>query len=247
MREGVLPTRNVMSRDYAKKRREKLDFVFRYKVRARIVANAARKYLEMPAPLRILDLGSADGLTLIELHSLLPSATYFGVEYSDELLQFVPDFFSNIQIIKGAVEHLPESIKKHSYDIVSALAILEYLPDPLEAVIQAASVLRPGGIFVATCPHPWWDNLTVPLRSSDKDKEDYIKILNKELMVYLVEKAGMELLVYERFMFAPICFLPYLKIPVSPSLSLICDKIIRSLKVFDSLFVNQCIIARKPA
>ena len=46
-------------------------------------------------------------------------------------------------------------------------------------------------------------------------------------------------------MFAPISFLPYLKIPVQPKTSLKIDRLINNIHLFDWLFVTQAIIAKK--
>ena len=242
MRENDI-SRGILDKTYAEDRQKKPQLVFRYKVRARIVANAAKRYLATSKPLYVLDFGSAEGLTLLELSSLLPFGTYIGVEYSGELLKCIPELLPNIRIIKGDVTDLPEGIKGESYDIVSALALLEHLSHPLKAVQEAASVLRPGGIFIATCPNPFWD--TVSAHLGLLQGEHHETEMNRERMIYVVEKAGMEVLAYELFMWAPIGVLPYMKLPIPPLFSLTLDRIIRSVKIFDWLFVNQCIIARK--
>ena len=76
--------------------------------------------------------------------------------------------------------------------------------------------------------------------------ESHVTEIDRKRMIYVVHKAQMEVLTYERFMLAPIGVLPYLKIPVSPSFSLIVDRIARGVRIFDWLFVNQCIVARRP-
>ena len=235
----------IPDKSYVEDLQRKLPFIFRHKVRARVVANAAGKYLEKSGPFRILDLGSADGSTLLEMRFLLPGGTYLGIEYSEELLRFVPELPPDTRIIRGDATNLEQTVKNGSYDIVSALALLEHLPDPFLPVREASGALRPGGIFVATCPNPWWD--AVAKRLGMPHTEYHITVMRRDLMTDIVKKAGMELLCYERFMWSPVAFLPYLKIPVSPSVSLAFDRIIRGMKIFDKLFINQCIVARKPA
>lgn len=243
MRKNEIP-KGVLDKTYAIGRQKKPEFIFRYKVRARIVANAAKRYLEIAKPLHILDFGSAEGLTLLELNALLPSGTYVGVEYSDELLQCTPELPSNIRLVKGDVMNLPESIRDKSYDLVSALALLEHLSSPSKAIQEALRILRPGGLFVATCPHPFWDTVSTHLGLLQGEGHE-VK-MNKGRMISMVGEAGMEVLAYEPFMWAPIGILPYLMIPLSPSFSLKLDRILRGARVFNFLFVNQCLIARKP-
>lgn len=235
----------IPDKNYIEDLQKNPPFIFRYKVRARVVANAAEKYLKKSGPFRILDLGSADGSTLLEMRSLLPGGTYLGIEYSEELLRFVPKLSPDTRIIKGDATNLKEIVKTESYDIVSALALLEHLPDPLAPVRETSGALRPGGIFVATFPDPTWD--TIAKRLGMPHTEYHITAIDRKRIVDIVLEAGMEVLSYERFMWAPIAFLPYFKLRVSPSFSLIFDRVIRKIKLFDRLFINQCIVARKPA
>ena len=84
--------------------------------------------------------------------------------------------------------------------------------------------------------------ITEKVQANDQHKTDF----DKKGLINIVGSAGLEYLAFDRFMWAPISVLPYMKIPISPPLSLKLDRIIRSLKLFNLLFVNQCIIARKP-
>jgi len=235
----------VLDQTYAMNRQYKPHFVFRYKVRAKIVAMSAKKYLGISKALRILDFGAAEGLTFLEFRRLLPLGTYVGIEDSDELFQRVfLDGQSDSLIIKGDVTKLPNNVKDASYDIVSALAILEHLSNPIEAVHQAKMALRPGGIFIATCPSPSWDIISTRLGLLAGDQ--HASKMDKKYMINIMQEAGLEVLSYQRFMWAPIGLLPYIKIHISPSFSLILDQIISRLKIFNWLFVNQYVIARKP-
>lgn len=237
------PHAGPSGKTYALGRREKSHFIFRYKVRARMAVYAAKKYLGADKPFRILDLGAADCLTLLEIRHLLPSGTYVGVEYSEQLLRSVPELPADIRMVEGDIMNLPPEVKDEPYDMVTALAVLEHLGNPLKAVQEAAGVIRPGGIFVATCPDPLWDTLSQRLGLLSDAHE--IRIGRKS-MIDLVKNSGMELLRYEKFMWAPVALVPYLKIPVSPLFSLSFDRVIGKLRIFDWSFVNQCVIARKP-
>jgi len=48
-------------------------------------------------------------------------------------------------------------------------------------------------------------------------------------------------------MFAPVAFLPYLRIPVAPEAALKIDDLVTRFWLFDWLFVNQLFVARRPA
>lgn len=233
----------VMDDSYAKERLRKPHLIFRYKVRAKAVAEAAGRFLDAKKPLKVLDLGSADGLTLIELGRLLSNASFLGIEYSESLLRCVPTLPENMRIVRGDITSLPKEAEG-TYDLVCALAVLEHLEDPKKAVEEAARVLRPGGIFVATCPNPFWEGVSSKLGLLKGDHHS--SVLGLGAMGKIAGECGLEVVSKERFMLAPVTFLPYLGLPVSPSGSLRLDKAVSRLVVFGWLFTNQCVIARKP-
>ena len=234
----------VLGNSYALGRLNNPELVFRYRLRARMVMYAAKKYLGSCGPFRILDLGAAEGKALLELRTLLPFGEYAGVEYSEELTRLKNELPKDVRIVKGDVMNLPEEIKGRPYNIVSAMALLGHLANPLGAVSEAAGVLCDGGIFVATCSHPFWE--IVSARLGLLKEEPHVSGISKQFLIDIVQKAGLEFLNYERFMWAPVAILSYLKISVSPGASITVDKIMRRVKIFNWLFINQCIIARKP-
>src|SRR3989338_7654145 len=93
-------------KEYALGRQEKPHLIFRYKVRARVAADAVKKHLNPNGLLCVLDLGAAEGLTLLEMRSLLGEGVYTGIESSDELIQSAPALPDNVEIIKGDATRL---------------------------------------------------------------------------------------------------------------------------------------------
>ncbi len=237
-------SKGILTQSYANERIKNSELIFRYKVRARVVSNTAKRYLGKIEGLKLLDFGSAEGLTLLELNSLLPNNSLLGIEYSEELIRCATEFPENVKLIQGDVCRLDKKIKDETYDLVSALALLEHLSSPLKAVREAVRLLRRGGIFIATCPNPFWDNISTSLGLLRDDQHEVE--FDKKGLENIVEAGGLEIISFERFMWAPISALPYLNVPISPSFSLKLDNIINSLQIFNFLFVNQCIIARKP-
>ncbi len=240
-----MPSKGILDTHYAVERKRKPALVFRYKTRARFVADRALQYLGRQTGLEILDFGAADGLTMQEMDRLMPGNTITGVEFSAELLAQAAPMPENLTLAAGDVTCLPPELKSKQYDLVSALALLEHLPRPIDAVLEAAAVLKPGGRVIASSPNPFWDHVSTKLgllRDEQHETE-----MTRQTMIRLVEEAGLELVRFERFMWSPVSFLPYLHIPVSPSLSLAVDSVVQRLRVFNRLYVNQAVIARKSA
>jgi ubiquinone/menaquinone biosynthesis C-methylase UbiE len=204
----------------------------------------SRKHLGRLSPIRLLDLGAADGRTMLEIRDLLGEGEYLGIERSRGLLASSVEMPAGLRLIEGDAERLPDDIMENSFDVVTALALLEHLADPLRAVAEVARVLRPGGIFIATCPVPFWDHVSG--RLGLLQEKGHVSSMGKSRLLGTMRSAGLDVLEYRRFMFAPVGFLPYLGVRVPPGRSVGMDRVISGVGVFNWLFVNQCAAARKP-
>lgn len=118
--------------------------------RAQVVVEAIEQWASSSAVERLLEIGTADGLLAQELHRQLDIATLVGVDVQRHQLLRHP--FLRFQ---GDCEALP--IQAGSFDVVVAAAVIEHLPQPKSFLAQAFRVLRPGGLLVLTCPHPFFD------------------------------------------------------------------------------------------
>ncbi len=233
-----------MDETYARDRQYKPAVSFRYKIRALTTFRALRRHLDPQSPLRVLDLGAADGATLLEIGRLLPAgSTLTGVEYSPVLVALAARLAPAVEVLRGDISSLPETIKHESFDLVIALAVLEHLAQPVAAILEAARVLTPGGLFIASTPHPFWDVLATRLRMLEDHHETH---LGRAEMLGFARQAGLEVLEYRRFMWGPVGFLPYLHIGVPAPLACAADQAIQVIPLLNSLFVNQMLVARKP-
>ena len=188
-------------------------------------------------------MGAADGRTVQYINQCLPLKKGLGVEYNPELIRKSEVLPPNITLIQGDVTNLSE-IADSSFDVVSALALLEHLPEPIQAMTEASRILRSGGLFIATSPIPFWDHLSVRLGLLAEDHHECDMYPSFFRGLYS-KVPDLSLRHFKKFMWAPIGILPYLGISPNPRKSLRLEMGVERLKVGNFLFVNQLAVAIK--
>ena len=235
--------KGVMTEDYSRDRKTKKHLIYRYKSRAYEASKLFQKYSSFSLRPNILDFGCADGFALTETHKLLDANSSLGVEYSEDLINSVGPLPPSCSIIQGDVTKSIDQVKSGNFDLVTALAILEHLDDPIELFHRAHDALKPGGVIIATCPSPFWDKISGKFKLHEDEFHAFD--FNKDAFFSLAAKSGFKAIEYRKFMSAPVGFAPYLKIPISPRFSHLCDRIISSFFIFNWTFVNQIFVAQK--
>jgi len=214
-------------------------------LRAAKAAEAIKKFCRCTSAANILDLGSSDGLGILEIAQRLPDFQCTGVEYSQELINSCPCLPSNVRIIRGDATNLPLELRRGSFDAVTIIGSLGYLSDPMAALREARSVLRQKGIAVITFPIVFWNKISLWLGFLSQEHRYTTKIKKREL-IRMIEEAGMKVISFRRFMCLPFTALPYFKLAMPLGLVLSIEKAVGRIKIFDWLFVNQIIVAEKP-
>lgn len=126
-----------------------------------IVYSLLRKYLprnKTSAERRALDLGCGAGLNLDHLAEY---AQPVGTDFSEEALHFCRQRGHNL-LAKADAAQLP--FPDGSFDIITALDVIEHLDDDLLALTELRRVMRPGGLLIISVPaYPvlwsYWDEI----------------------------------------------------------------------------------------
>ena len=125
--------------------------------RVELLKRRFEPYLQLPPGARVLDVGAALGVHLVAWNRAGYEAV--GVEPWDEAVQrsveVQRETAASFKIVQGEGERLP--FEDESFDLVSAISVLEHTHDPERVFAEAHRVLRPSGGFYfyttsAICP-----------------------------------------------------------------------------------------------
>jgi SAM-dependent methyltransferase len=86
---------------------------------------------------------------MLDLYRNWPDAVATGLDFSPDALHYSRDR-GHRRLAGGDLSLLP--FRSGSFDVVSALDVIEHVPDDHRALSEISRVLRPGGILVASVP-----------------------------------------------------------------------------------------------
>jgi len=151
--------------------------------RRELVRELLLKYRDhlTPSP-RTLDVGCGGGATLVMLGGM---SRALGLDRSDEALR-LSHSRGDFPLVCGAAERLP--FADNSFDAVTALDVLEHIPDDAAAVAEMARVCKPRGLAIITVP------AYQSLWSEHDEALDHIRRYRAGEVRRLMEHAGLRVL-----------------------------------------------------
>ena len=152
---------------------------------------AAKKYLKG----RVLDVGCGSG----GLSRFVNADSYHGVEKDEESLAIAKKQHPNIIFSRniGEIDGF--------FDTVVSLAVIEHVPSPSQFLLELSQMLKDeNGRIVVTTPHPsvdWVHGLGASIGLFSKHANDeHEDLLNQETLRQAGDQAGLQMVVYERFL-----------------------------------------------
>lgn len=174
----------------------------------------------------MLDLGSADGLLATGIMTLTPRIKhFFALDMDHHLLRKNP-----LPSAQGDCCRMP--FAGETFDVITAAAIIEHLPDPMPLLNECKRVLRPGGVLFMTTPAPFFEWLATKIGYL-KNAGHFHRYSIKDLKT-LAGRAGFTVVYKKKFMFSPI------SVPGYKSMETAMNKIGLSF-----LMLNQVVGCRK--
>jgi ubiquinone/menaquinone biosynthesis C-methylase UbiE len=191
----------VLDSAYHVKRTIKRSHAYRLKRRTLEVVKVIDAYFPGSSNrLKILDAGTADGLMLSDIKTHYPQSLCIGLEYAEDLIKTNED--DRLTMLRGDAAALP--FQEDSFDLLTACAIIEHLPDADRFIRESFRVLKRNGILIVTTPVPFWEKMLTKTGNLDDDQHYCTYNLNR--LTGIFKKGKFKILKGEKFMMSPIGF-----------------------------------------
>lgn len=139
----------------------------------------------------LLEIGLGFGTFCTELNSRAAYRRVVGVEPNPALAETCRR--QGIEVIEKPVEEV-ELEENELFDVVVNFEVIEHLFSPLEFVNAALRLLKPGGLFMMTCPNGKGFDIEVMGAVSDTVDHEHLNYFNPSSLGLLCTRAGMEVL-----------------------------------------------------
>lgn len=122
--------------------------------RLRFISKHLKKLDE--SDMQFCDLGFGPGVLTQFILQEKPAWTACGIDISPECVYYAEKLMklkgveNRVQFTTGDVRSLPYA--DNTFDLVIAMEVLEHIPDPLNGLLEAVRVLKPGGYAITSIP-----------------------------------------------------------------------------------------------
>lgn len=153
-----------------------------------ILDDAMKRYLSSRRHLQVVDVGCGTGMLM---EDLLARGLVCGLDFSPVALSYCRQR-GLANLVRANVEHIP--LQTASADLVTALDLIEHVPDDRSLMSEIFRILKPGGIALMTVPaHPkLWSAHDVALHHQRR--------YEKRQFEQLIRNAGFDLEKYSYMM-----------------------------------------------
>jgi SAM-dependent methyltransferase len=147
---------------------------------------------------KLLDLGSADGLLAAGISAMVPDiGQIYALDMDEKLLNY-----NQFSAVQADVCKVP--FHGDTFDVVTAAALIEHLPDPSSFLQECHRVLKPGGALLLTCPAPFFERVATYIGYL-KDA-GHVARYNLNDLRRLCEGVGFSVRLAKKFMITPAYF-----------------------------------------
>ncbi|KKQ23819.1 MAG: hypothetical protein A3G45_02140 [Candidatus Staskawiczbacteria bacterium RIFCSPLOWO2_12_FULL_37_15] len=133
---------------------EEKAFRIKNAIKPKIYAGYHKKFLKthksFPKGTRVLDLGCAAGEFIAELKKR--GCEVWGVDFDKENIRIAKEYFGLERVFALSFEDFFKKTDLPKFDIISCLAVIGYLDDPLEFIQNVKNLLKPNGTVVLNAP-----------------------------------------------------------------------------------------------
>ena len=216
----------VLDLEYHYDRQKRQSHIYRCKRRGIEVVRVIQTYF--PRTLRVLDIGTADGLMIPVLLEHFPSLQVIGIDRSFALLNVA----NRTEISPVLADAVVPPFAAATFDVISATAVIEHLHAPETMLRHCWQVLRPGGGCIITTPDPFFEHIAT--RLGLLPDEQHYSVLNLRRVRQMMENVGFRVLETRKFMMSPVGFPMEIKI----------EQMLRKFSL-DFLFMNQIVVGQR--
>jgi 2-polyprenyl-3-methyl-5-hydroxy-6-metoxy-1,4-benzoquinol methylase len=95
-----------------------------------------------------------------------------------------------VEVIEAPIE--AAELDGQAFDVIASFEVIEHLFSPLDLVRRCATLLRPGGLLVLTCPNVKGFDVAVMGPASDTVDHEHLNYFHAASLSHLAGRAGLE-------------------------------------------------------